>query len=114
MTSVIPSIICPMCQGENPGDAVFCQNPACHKALGEFAFVTEEFAAKSSWLERVADRVTRFTGQAHFVTVHVVWFGIWVTLNTGALAIFGTFDAYPYSLLGIMLAIEAIMITTFS
>ncbi|MGH8658547.1 MAG: DUF1003 domain-containing protein [Gammaproteobacteria bacterium] len=113
MSSVVTPIICPVCQGENPGDAVFCQNPVCHKALGEFSFVTEEFAAKSSWLERVADRVTRFTGQPHFITVHVVWFGIWVALNTGTLAILGTFDAYPYSMLGILLAIEAILITSF-
>jgi uncharacterized membrane protein len=103
-------ITCPVCQGENPEDAVFCQNPVCHKALGEFAFVT---AANSSWLERLADRVTRFAGQPHFITVHTLWFGGWIALNTGALAIFGIFDAYPYSLLGIVLAIEAILITSF-
>jgi hypothetical protein len=28
-----PSIVCPGCGGINPADAVFCGNPARHKAL---------------------------------------------------------------------------------
>lgn len=115
MANTIPkkSIICPVCYGENPPDAVFCGNPVCHKALGEFDYVLEEFAADSSWLERLADRVTRFTGHPHFVTLHLLWFAAWVLLNSGLIAFFGIFDQYPYSLLGIILSIEAILITSF-
>ena len=67
-------IICPVCKGENPADAVFCGNAECHKALGEFRYVIEELAAQSTSLERLADKVTAFTGRPHFVTVHVLWF----------------------------------------
>ncbi len=106
-------LVCPACGGENPPDAVFCGNPACHKALGEFRYVIEEWAARSTFLERLADEVTAFTGRPHFVTIHVVWFVAWIVLNSGAIVAVAAFDAYPYSLLGIILAIEAILITSF-
>ncbi|MBA2590983.1 MAG: hypothetical protein M3495_19920 [Pseudomonadota bacterium] len=41
-------IICPCCQCENPHDAVFCGNAECHKALGEFRYVTEELMETSA------------------------------------------------------------------
>jgi uncharacterized membrane protein len=104
---------CPACGGGNPHEAVFCANEACHKALGEFEFVNEVAAARSSRLERMADRVARFTAHPHFVTLHVAWFAAWMALNSGLVVAIAAFDAYPYSLLGILLAIEAILITGF-
>ncbi len=112
-TSILDPIVCPVCHGENLGDAVFCGNPACRKALGEFDYVLEKMAEKSTPLERLADKITRFTGHPHFVTVHVLWFFVWVVVNSGMIAIFSVFDNYPYSLLGIILSIEAILITSF-
>jgi hypothetical protein len=79
----LKAIVCPVCKGENPPDAVFCGNPHCRKALGEFKYVIEEVAAKSSRIERLADTVTSFTGRPHFVTAHLVWFAAWVLLNSG-------------------------------
>jgi uncharacterized membrane protein len=64
-------------------------------------------------VEKLADRVTRLTGRPHFATVHVVWFAIWVALNSGVIAWLMPFDAYPYGLLGIILAAEAALITSF-
>ena len=104
---------CPVCATENSADAVFCKNRACHKALGEFAYVAEEIRASTTRLEKLADRVARFTSHPHFVTLHVVWFVVWILLNSGAVAFVMAFDTYPYSLLGILLAIEAILITGF-
>jgi uncharacterized membrane protein len=109
----LPFILCPACHGENPPDAVFCHHPACHKALGEFHFVTEDVAAQSTVLEKLADKITYFTGHPHFVTVHVLWFSFWILINSGLIAVGNVFDVYPYSLLGIILSIEAILITSF-
>jgi uncharacterized membrane protein len=92
---------------------VFCASPACHKALGEFKYVLEELAAKARVAEKIADRITEFVGRPQFVAVHVAWFIAWVLLNSGAIALVAVFDAYPYSLLGIALSIEAILITSF-
>lgn len=104
---------CPACGGANDAEAVFCARPECHKALGEFAFVNEELAQRSTRLERAADRVARFTAHPHFITLHVAWFGGWILLNSGLVAAVAVFDGYPYSLLGILLAVEAILITGF-
>jgi uncharacterized membrane protein len=106
-------IVCPACKGENPPDAVFCGNPECRKALGEFRYVIEEVAAKTSRIERLADTVTSFTGRPHFVTAHLAWFAAWVLLNSGLIVAVQAFDAYPFSLLGIILSVEAILITSF-
>jgi uncharacterized membrane protein len=105
--------VCPACGGANPSEAVFCGNPACRKALGEFRYVREEFLGKTRWHERLADRVTAFVGKPQFLVVHALWFGIWIAANTGMLAMFAGFDAYPFALLGIVLAVEAIFITGF-
>ena len=105
------TITCPACGGKNPGDAVFCANPACRKALGGFRFVREELASASRWHERIADRVATFVGTPHFLAVHAAWFVIWVAINTGIVAVMARFDEYPFGLLGIVLAIEAIFIT---
>jgi uncharacterized membrane protein len=104
---------CPACGGENDATAVFCAHTGCHKALGEFAFVNEELAQRRTRLERAADRVARFTAHPHFITLHVAWFGAWILLNSGLVAAVAVFDGYPYSLLGILLAVEAILITGF-
>jgi len=115
MSDEAPSvgITCPACRMENPADAVFCGNTACHKALGEFAYVAEQISANATRLEKTADQVARFTAHPHFVTIHVAWFVAWIALNSGALGFVMAFDAYPYSLLGILLAVEAILITGF-
>jgi uncharacterized membrane protein len=106
-------IACPACGGVNPPDTVFCRNPACHKALGEFRFVREELSAASRWHERLADRVAAFVGKPHFLVVHALWFALWVGLNTGLFAMVMRFDDYPFGLLSFILAIEAIFITGF-
>jgi uncharacterized membrane protein len=105
-------IACPACGGTNPPDGVFCANPACRKALGEFRYVREELLAASRWYELVADRIAAFVGKPHFLAAHALWFVAWVALNTGLAAVMA-FDAYPFGLLGIILSIEAIFITGF-
>lgn len=108
-----PDVVCPACGGGNPHDAVFCGNPACHKALGEFRFIREELDAHTRWHERLADRVTAFVGKPHFLVVHALWFAVWVMLNSGLVIVVARFDEYPYGLLSFLLAIEAIFITGF-
>jgi hypothetical protein len=51
-------IVCPVCGGHNPPEAVFCGNPTCHKALGNFKYVLEELEAEARWHHVVADKVT--------------------------------------------------------
>ncbi|MGH9905904.1 MAG: DUF1003 domain-containing protein [Pyrinomonadaceae bacterium] len=107
------SIVCPACGNENASDAVFCAGGECHKALGEFKYVAEELRAETRWHEALAERVSAFIAKPTFLAVHAFWFAVWVTVNTGIPAFSQIFDAYPFGLLGIILAVEAIFITGF-
>lgn len=106
-------ITCPACGKVNTPDAVFCAGNACHKALGEFEYVHEVLKAQRRWHEALAEKVSSFIGNPSFFVVHAFWFAIWVAINTGVLALVRAFDAYPFGLLSIILAIEAIFITGF-
>ena len=107
------TIACPGCGGDNPADAIFCGNPSCRKALGEFKYVKEELLAEARWYEVVADKISDFIAKPHFLVAHSLWFIVWVAVNTGIIAVAQRFDEYPFGLLGIILSIEAIFITGF-
>lgn len=62
--------------------------------------------------ERVADGLTLFSGSMVFVYVHALWFGFWILFNAGWLGN-KPFDPYPYSLLTLIVSLEAIFLSTF-
>ncbi|HZI99080.1 MAG TPA: DUF1003 domain-containing protein [Gemmatimonadaceae bacterium] len=107
------TVTCPQCGRLNAADAVFCANPDCHKALGEFRYAEEEIARESRVHEKIADNVAAFIGNPYFIVVHAVWFLLWIAVNTGVITVSRMFDVYPFGLLGIILSIEAIFITGF-
>lgn len=104
---------CPACGGSNQAEAVFCANPNCRHSLGEFRYVGEEMQEQLRWHDVLVDKVAGFIGKPTFLAVHAFWFSLWIALNAGILGFMHGFDAYPYSLLGILLSIEAIFITGF-
>ena len=61
---------------------------------------------------RIADAITSFSGRMIFAYVHVVWFGIWIVLNTGWFGL-RPFDPFPYGLLTMIVSLEAIFLSTF-
>ena len=70
-------------------------------------------AARERGLQhRIADVITAFSGRMIFVYVHIVWFGIWILLNTGRLGV-PAFDPFPYGLLTMIVSLEAIFLSTF-
>jgi uncharacterized membrane protein len=107
------AIVCPGCGGTNDANAVFCAGAKCGKALGEFRYVIEEIDRERSGIEKLAHHVAQLSGRPHFVTLHLVWFGIWILCNSGLIAAFAVFDEYPFGLLGIILAVEATLISLF-
>ncbi|MBV8451503.1 MAG: DUF1003 domain-containing protein, partial [Deltaproteobacteria bacterium] len=44
---------------------------------------------------------------------HVVWFGVWVTINTGWLLGKLKFDPYPFALLCMLVSLEGVLLSTF-
>ena len=69
-------------------------------------------AAKRSVQDRIADVITSFSGRMIFAYVHIVWFIVWIVLNTGSLGV-KPFDPYPYGLLTMIVSLEAIFLSTF-
>jgi uncharacterized membrane protein len=62
--------------------------------------------------DRLADAITTFSGRLVFVYVHIVWFGLWILLNTGHMGV-PPFDPFPYGLLTMVVSLEAIFLSTF-
>ena len=53
---------------------------------------------------RVADRITAFSGSMRFVYLHVIWFASWIGFGV---------EGYPYGLLTMIVSLEAIFLSTF-
>jgi uncharacterized membrane protein len=60
-------------------------------------------------VQRLSDRITSFAGNPTFIAGHAVWFAIWMLLNRGPAAL----DPYPYSLLNVIVSLEAIFLASF-
>jgi uncharacterized membrane protein len=53
---------------------------------------------------RIADKITAFSGSMLFVYVHVIWFACWIGFGV---------EKYPYGLLTMIVSLEAIFLSTF-
>jgi len=53
---------------------------------------------------RIADKITAFSGSMLFVYVHVLWFACWIGFGV---------EKYPYGLLTMIVSLEAIFLSTF-
>ncbi len=62
--------------------------------------------------DRLADAITGFSGRMLFVYLHVIWFAVWLLLNTGLVGL-RPFDPFPYGLLTMIVSLEAIFLSTF-
>jgi uncharacterized membrane protein len=67
---------------------------------------------KRSLQDKIADFITAFSGNMAFVYLHVLWFSVWLLLNSGKLGV-QPFDPYPYGLLTMIVSLEAIFLSTF-
>jgi uncharacterized membrane protein len=72
----------------------------------------QEFLARRTRAERLGDSIAAFTGSLAFVLLHIVVFAGWIAANTFSTPV-RHFDPLPYSLLGTILAFEAILLASF-
>jgi len=73
----------------------------------------QEFLAKRTASERFIDSIAAFAGSLTFVALHVVLFIGWTAANTFPIWHIRHFDPPPYSLLGTIVALEAILLASF-
>ena len=53
---------------------------------------------------KIADRITAFSGSMAFVYIHIIWFGCWIGFGV---------EKYPFGLLTMIVSLEAIFLSTF-
>ena len=68
--------------------------------------------ARAPWSERVAHRITRFTGSMTFVWVHVAIVTVWIAINLGWIPGVPRFDP-SFVILAMVASVEAIFLSTF-
>ncbi len=91
-------------------------NPALSKVIEKnirtIIHLRTKAARERNLQARIADAVTSFSGRMIFAYVHILWFGIWILVNTGLLGV-RAFDPFPYGLLTMIVSLEAIFLATF-
>ncbi|HEU4630974.1 MAG TPA: DUF1003 domain-containing protein [Gemmatimonadaceae bacterium] len=77
-----------------------------------FRAVKAQHAARRTRAQALADHLTRIASSTTFLLLHLLWFALWILVNSG---IFGVrpFDPFPFGLLTLILSIEAIVLTIF-
>ena len=73
----------------------------------------EEALERRSSSERLADAVGGFAGSLLFVVLHLVLLVVWLLINSGKIPTARPFDPYPFSLLGVIVAVEAVILSSF-
>jgi uncharacterized membrane protein len=73
----------------------------------------EEALERRSSSERLADTVGAFAGSLPFVVLHLVLVTAWMLVNSGQIHGVRPFDPWPFSLLGVIVAVEAVILSSF-
>ena len=69
-------------------------------------------AADRSSVQRFADTLIRIASSTTSLVLHIVWFTIWIILNTGLIGL-RPFDPFPFGLLTMVVSLEAIFLSVF-
>lgn len=60
--------------------------------------------------ERIGDRLVALAGTGMFAVLHLVWFAVWIVINSGVVHGVPVFDPYPFNFLTMAVSLEAIFI----
>jgi uncharacterized membrane protein len=91
------------------------QNEIIRKNIAAISEMQRKDVATRKPQERISDSITRFSGSAIFVFIHIVWFGLWILLNVNLIRLpyISEFDPFPFGLLTMIVSLEAIFLSTF-
>jgi uncharacterized membrane protein len=83
------------------------------KNIEIIAQVEQELLSNRSRVEQFGEKIAEFFGSLYFIAAHVVVLTVWILVNTGKISSFTPFDPFPFPLLGLVIGIEFIFLTTF-
>jgi len=75
--------------------------------------VNEEAEDKRTRMQKAADWIAAFAGSIPFLMLHVVWFGVWLVVNSVKLPGIPQFDPFPFGFLTLTVSLEAIFLSVF-
>ncbi len=84
---------------------------AIHKNIQTILELEKQAIQNLSAVERIADKVTAFAGSSPFIILHIIWFGVWILLNSKVISRIIPFDPFPFSFLTLVVSLEAIFLT---
>jgi uncharacterized membrane protein len=97
-----------------PGrEAVSTIRSSVHRNVLEICKLESESLRRRSLADRLADWVVYQFRQSLSITLHAVWFLVWIVWNTHAIPQLKPFDPYPFSLLTTTVSLEAIFLSLF-
>lgn len=73
----------------------------------------EEIEDNRTLVQKSADWIAEFAGSITFLMLHVVWFGLWLGLNTFHVPGIPQFDPFPFGFLTLTVSLEAIFLSVF-
>jgi uncharacterized membrane protein len=74
--------------------------------------IEQEFVRQRSRIDRLGETISRSAGSMGFAVGHVCGVIGWVMINVGMTTL-RPFDPYPFSFLGVLVALEAVILSTF-
>jgi uncharacterized membrane protein len=77
-----------------------------------FGAIKAQHAAHRTVLERFVDRLNELASSTWFLVAHVIWFAVWIVLNSGVFH-FRPFDPFPFGLMTLVVSLEAIFLSIF-
>ena len=82
-----------------------------HEHIELIAKHEQEFLAQRIRSEKLGDRMASLIGSLTYVSAHIIIFALWVIWNMAPM--FNHFDPFPYPLLNMAFAFEAILVASF-
>jgi uncharacterized membrane protein len=73
----------------------------------------EESADRRTLVQKGADWIAEFAGSITFLMLHVVWFGLWLLLNSVKIPGVPQWDPFPFGFLTLTVSLEAIFLSVF-
>jgi uncharacterized membrane protein len=70
--------------------------------------LAQEARDERTHMDRATDAIARTAGSMPFIAGHAIWFAAWIALNHTRLV----FDPFPYPLLGLIVVLEAVLLTS--
>ena len=64
-------------------------------------------------VDRIGGAIGSFVGSKVSIVLHLLWFSLWLLINTHCIRGVRAFDPFPCPILGTVVAIEAVMLSTF-